>query len=171
MQAERKRPTGVTVIAILGIISGIIGLVIGIGLVLIGPFLSQVSETDMSGILENERFSDVNSTDLMTTFNQFKEISGYFHILGIILIALAIASFVVSWGLLKGKGWAWISAIILSIIGIVIGVIIIVLDGTTGDISSVIGQIMGIIINGIVLWYLHRQNVKSYFGRVKIKSS
>jgi hypothetical protein len=39
-----------------------------------------------------------------------------------------------------------------------------------GDISSIIGQIVGVVINGIILWYLYRPNVKSYFGKVKIQA-
>jgi uncharacterized membrane protein len=40
-----------------------------------------------------------------------------------------------------------------------------------GDISSMIGQIVGMVISGIILWYLYRSNVRSYFGKVKIQAS
>ena len=69
MQAERKRPDGVTILGILGIIGGIIGIILGTGMVIIGPIFSQfsqVSETDIADILEDEELPDVNSTDIAT---------------------------------------------------------------------------------------------------------
>jgi len=72
---------------------------------------------------------------------------------------LGIASFVVAWGLLKGKGWAWTVTIIITIISLVSNALSIV--------SGNIGAIVGIIIDGVIIYYLYRPNVKSYFGRVR----
>jgi len=80
-------------------------------------------------------------------------------VIGSILIVLGIASFVVAWGLLKGKGWAWIVTIIITIISLVFNALSIV--------SGNIGAIVGIIIDGVIIYYLYRPNVKSYFGRVR----
>ena len=76
---------------------------------------------------------------------------------GGILIILGIISFVVAWGLLKGKGWAWSVTLILSIISIVIGVISMV--------AGSIGSIVNIIIAGIIIYYLYRPHVKAFFGK------
>lgn len=138
MDLERKRPTGVTIIAVLTIIGGIIALIVGIALVALAPLLSQLNVSDGSN-----------------TFND----SIFMGMLGALLIVLGIASFVVAWGLLKGKGWAWIVAIILSIISIATSIISLV-AGQGGSVGS-------IIINGVILYYLNRSNVKSYFGRIK----
>jgi hypothetical protein len=46
---------------------------------------------------------------------------------GAVLVALAIVSFIVAYGLLKGRRWAWTVTIILSIISIVWNAITIVL--------------------------------------------
>ncbi len=120
-QLERNRPIGITIIAILMIISGILFIVGGIG------------------------------------FTALAILSLVFLVGGIGFILLGIASLVVSWGLLKGAGWAWIITLIITIISIIVNVASIV-GGNTAS-------IVGIIINGIIIYYLYRPNVKSYFGR------
>ncbi len=79
--------------------------------------------------------------------------------IGAVLLAIAIASFVVAYGLLKGLGWAWTVTVILSTISIVFNAISIATAG------NVVGGIITIIINVIVLYYLYRPHVKAYFGR------
>jgi phage-related protein len=76
------------------------------------------------------------------------------------LIAIGIASFVVAWGLLKGKAWAWIVTIIITIISIILNIISVI----AGSIESIVG----LIINGIIIYYLYQPSVKSYFGRIKV---
>jgi hypothetical protein len=76
---------------------------------------------------------------------------------GIVLLALAIVSFVVAYGLLKGLGWAWTVTVILSITSIVFNAISI----ATGNIAAIIS----IIISGIIIYYLYRPHVKAYFGK------
>jgi uncharacterized membrane protein HdeD (DUF308 family) len=78
-------------------------------------------------------------------------------VIGGILIAIGIASFIVSYGLLKGKGWAWSVTLILSYIGIVTGIISI----AGGNFLSIVQ----VIINIVVIWYLYRSDVKVYFGK------
>jgi Predicted membrane protein (DUF2127) len=173
LQAERKRPTGVTIIAILMIIGGILTLIGGIALMVVGPLISQYSASETSSTFENNMYSNFNfnSTDISSANNVLSVFSGYFSIIGIVLIALAIVHFIVAWGLLKGKGWAWSISVIIIIISLVIGIIFVVFNVMVGDISSMIGQIVGMIISGIILWYLYRSNVRSYFGKVKIQAS
>lgn len=77
--------------------------------------------------------------------------------IGGILLALAIVSFLVAYGLLKGLRWAWTVTVILSIISIVFNAISL----ATGNIASIIS----IIISGIILYYLYRPHVKAYFGK------
>ena len=77
--------------------------------------------------------------------------------IGGILIAIAIVSFIVAYGLLKGRGWAWTLTVVLSIISIVLNAISI----AAGNIASIIS----IIISGIILYYLYRPHVKAYFGK------
>jgi hypothetical protein len=75
-------------------------------------------------------------------------------------IAIGIACFLLAWGLFIGKGWAWIITVILAIISIVFSIMGV---GSGGYVN-----IINIVISGIILYYLYRPAVKSFFGRVKI---
>lgn len=83
--------------------------------------------------------------------------------IGAVLLAIAIVSFVVAYGLLKGLGWAWTVTVILSISSIVFNAISI----ATGNIAAIIS----IIISGIIIYYLYRPHVKAYFGKGVSRSS
>lgn len=134
-----KRPTGVTIIAILNIIGGIIGLFGGIALVAIGSVLPSAFE---------------QGADMGMMAGMF----GAFGIaIGGILLALAIFSFVVAYGLLKGSGWAWTLTVVLSVISIAFDAISLA--------GGNFGGIISIIISGVILYYVYRPHVKAYFGK------
>jgi hypothetical protein len=75
---------------------------------------------------------------------------------------LCIASFVVAYGLFTGKSWAWLAAVALSTIGLVVNIISLVIP----NMFTISGALVGIAINAIVLYYLSRGNVRQYFGKV-----
>jgi hypothetical protein len=79
---------------------------------------------------------------------------------GAVLVALAIVSFIVAYGLLKGRRWAWTVTLILSIISIVLNAITVAASA-----GANVGGIISIIISGIIIYYLYRPHVKAYFGR------
>lgn len=179
MQTERERPRGVTILGILGIIGGIVGIFLGSAFLALGPIISainQITADDISDNLESDGFS-VNSTDvtdITTMLNDVKYLNnflGHFLVIGIYLILLGIASFINAWGLLKGKGWAWIFAIIVYVASIILGIIIIAAFGIAEDIQSLSAYVLGFMIYGIILWYLFRPNVRSYFGKAKIETA
>lgn len=154
---ERRRPTGVTIIAILTIIDGILLLLEGSGMVVLAPLISQINVVDDSNASNPSISLNVNGTIVTIPNNALFVLGGFIGVLGGMLIALGIASFVVAWGLLKGKGWAWIVTIVITIISIVLNIISIV----AGSIEGVVG----LIINGVIIYFLYTPNVKSYFGR------
>jgi hypothetical protein len=98
-------------------------------------------------------------------------------VVGGVLLAIGIGYLIVSYGLLKGKGWSWTITIILIIIGIVIQIVstsVITassLENTKNVISEIVGSItfplIGIAINIVILYYLYRPHVKAYFGKAK----
>ncbi len=77
--------------------------------------------------------------------------------IGVALIVLGIAYFVMAYGLWKGKGWVWTITVVLSFIGIVLGVTSIAVGN--------IGATFHIVINIIVVYYLYRTQVKAFFGK------
>jgi hypothetical protein len=74
-----------------------------------------------------------------------------------VLIAIGIGYLVVSYGLLKGKGWAWSITLILSYIGIALAIISIV----GGNFFSAIN----LAINIAIIYFLYRPQVKAFFGK------
>ena len=156
---ERRRPTGITIIAGLAIIAGILLLFGGLALVTLAPFISQIKLNDGINTSNTSISLNVNGTLVTIPNNVLFEVGGFIGILGAMLIVLGIANFVVAWGLFKGKGWAWIVTIIINIITAILNI--------TSLVAGSIGSIGGLIINGIIIYYLYRPNVKSYFGRMK----
>jgi len=78
-------------------------------------------------------------------------------IFGGLLIIIGLAYFVVAYGLWKGLNWAWNITLIVSVIGIIVGLGSIVVGN--------IGALFHVIVNVIVIYYLYRPNVKAYFGK------
>ena len=156
LQATPKsRPTGVTIIAILNIIGGVTMLVGGILLVVAGTFLSSLPPSAFQN--GNLTGSGMYLSGIAPSF-----LGGGAVVIGGVIIAIGIVSFIVAYGLLKGMGWAWIVTVVLSIISIALNAISIV----TGN----IGGIVSIIISGIILYYLYRPHVKAYFGKAPARS-
>jgi hypothetical protein len=145
LQAQGKRPTGVTIIAILNIIGGIIALFAGISIALASAFIPTImSDPEFQANMQGQMIPA-------------QMIGGAAIGIGVLMIILGIASFVVAWGLLKGKRWAWTVTIILSIINIITSAVS-MLGGNFGGIVS-------IIISGVIIYYLYRPHVKAYFGK------
>src|SRR5262245_21416995 len=93
-------------------------------------------------------------------------------VIGGIVLAVGIGYLVVSYGLLKGKGWAWTITVVLSIIAIIVQIISAI---TTANVllsydindscAGIISHIIGIAINGVIIYYLFRSHVKACFGK------
>lgn len=139
-------------------------LIFGIGLITLGAILPTLPPPDLNQTEIQLNLTDgqapipplPSSSDSPMAFQTF--LGGIGIAFGITLIVIAIVSFIVAYGLLKGMGWAWTVAIILSIISIVWNVVTLVTAGNLGGIIS-------IIISGIILYYLYRPHVKAYFGK------
>jgi hypothetical protein len=182
-QIQQRRPTGVTIIAILNIIMGIfIMLLGGIAFVVAGIVLSSLPPS----VLEDESLAADYS--VIDDFSKIPPsfIGGGPIAIGSVMIAIGIVSFIVAYGFLKGMGWAWTVTIILSIISIVLSVIAIVTVHAlvwlgTGIILPAetinpspppppFGAIASIIISGIIIYYLYRPNVKAYLGKAAARA-
>ena len=123
--STQVRPTGVTILAILEIISGIIAIAFAL-------FFGA-----MMGSMGSSMFGNGGAAII--------------GVIGGIVVVLGLISFVMAWGLLKGKSWAWTITLILTIISLIF------------DLPSM--NIIGIIIDVIILYYLYRPHVKAYFGK------
>lgn len=137
-----KRPTGVTIIAILNIIGGIIMVIVGLLAIALSSIIPLIPPEQQT----------IEGFDFAAPW-----FAGAINAIGGVFIAIGIASLVVAYGLWNAKGWAWSLTVILAIIGIALDVVFIV----TGDFSSIIS----IIISGVILYYVYRPHVKAYFGK------
>ena len=72
---------------------------------------------------------------------------------GVVLLIIGIAGVVVAWGLWTGQGWAWTVALVLAVISIIV------------DLFRLPGSILGIAINGLIVYYLSQPHVKSFYGK------
>jgi len=138
--AGTPRPTGVSVLAILAAIGGI--------LVLIGGLIL--------GILAGAMEEFIESLIVEYGAGVIPGIGGFIEALLLAIAAVAvifgILYFIAAYGLWIGAGWAWWLTIILSILGII------------GGILSLPGGIISIIIDGLIIYYFTRPHVKEFFG-------
>ena len=89
--------------------------------------------------------------------------AGFGSIFLIIFGILAAIEFVIVGALFSGKSWGRIIVIVLSIIGLIVGFV------------SMVGNpysVLSMILDGVVLWYMWRPHVITYFGVIQsVKSN
>ena len=183
MAEQIKRPFGVTIIAILTIIGGILLTFGGISLLAFGAFFisvpidvfisEQMQQQQKEQLqLQQQQEQDLPNAAELQALALF--LGGVGIVIGAIVLAVGIGYLVVSYGLLKGKGWAWIITVILTIIAIAVQIVSGItasmfnasfIDDTNSFVTGIITQIVGIAINGVILYYLYRPNVKAFFGK------
>ena len=186
MDRQIKRPIGVTIIAILTIIGGVILIFGGISLLVFGAFFTSVpidvfiseqmkqQQQQQLQLQQPEQQPQQELQNAAELQELARFLGGIGIVVGAIVLAVGIGYLVVSYGLLKGKGWAWIITVILTIIAIAVQIVSGVtasmfdasfVDDTNSFVTGIIAQIVGIAINGVILYYLYRPNVKAFFGR------
>jgi lysylphosphatidylglycerol synthetase-like protein (DUF2156 family) len=149
---QKSRPEAIVIVFILAIINGIILLVVGILAIYSVPS-TITSEFD---IISN--ISDANELNPETRSMLMSTIISVVYAVAFVSVALGLAWFGLAWGLFTNKIWAWLVTVILAIITLVFSIFSI---GTIVNITT-------LIISGVILYYMYRPQVKSYFGRVSI---
>jgi hypothetical protein len=142
-QPVRRRPLGVTILAILEILGGIFELVLALGFFAIAALINLTDIRQRIGTSVPDWV--LNNAPLI------------FGILGVFFLVMAIISLVLGWAFLKGKNWARVLAIIflvLSIIGNVLGII--------GGVS-IFSVLVSIALPIIIVYYLSMPRVKLWF--------
>ena len=138
--ATMARPTGVAVLAILAAIGGILGLIVAVVL--------GILSTEMATFIESvmEEYGAV----VIPGIGEFLE--AVVLAIAAVIAIVGILALIDAYGLWIGAGWAWWLTIILSILGII------------GGIISLPGGIIGIIIDILIIYYFTRPHVKEFFG-------
>ena len=130
---QKTRPIGVTILAILEALIGLVMVFEGSGLAVLGALAGMYTQglSDLLGALAG--------------------------ILGGILIAIGILSLFTAFGVWTGKAWAWTLSLVLAILGLLFGLIFMI--------GSLVLEIVWIIVYAIMIYYLYRPNVRSFFGK------
>jgi hypothetical protein len=170
-----KRPIGITIISFLLILNGSFLLFGGITTIILTINFSSFDQLDsVPFTLES------NNTNFQTSQSDIlKNINYFLYFIGGIITLFSLVYFVIAYGLLKGKSWARTITIIISIISIVANIIILlivlsvfnIIESMPNGQSILGGNILTIIINSIIVYYLYKKEVKYYFHNVNRKSS
>jgi hypothetical protein len=145
--ATKSRPRGVTIAATVSIIGGIAGLFFGIGFIAQDALLHPLVESAIDDLPRQNLSAEQASTP------------GFGIALGAGFLPLAIVSFIVASGLLKGRQWAWTATLVLSIISMAWYAFTVALIPSNG------GRTLGVIIGAVTIYYLYRPQVKAYLGK------
>ena len=121
---RQERPLGVTIIAVLEALGGLVLLGLGAVLLTFGSFF-----TLGAGFM----------------------IGAFAGALGGLSLIVGLLSFIFAWGIWNGKGWAWTLTLIFTILGLI------------GALISF--NIISLLIDVIILYYLTRPQVKAFFGK------
>lgn len=122
--SEKKRPTVVKILVLIVAIGSIVPILAGVMMLTGG--------SAFEGYFMQELLSQILPT--------------YSVLVGVI-------GLVAAWGLWVGKGWAWILALILFIIGIIM------------DLATLPSGIVGVVIDAIVLYLLMRPDTRRFCGK------
>ena len=157
------------------IISGIILTFGGISLLAFGAFFTSVPIDVFISEQMQQQQQDQQELQRAAELQALAQFLGGVGVaIGAIVLAVGVGYLIVSYGLLKGKGWAWIITVILTIVAIVVQIVSGITasmfnasftEDTNTFVTGIIAQIVGIAINGVILYYLYRPNVKTFFGK------
>src|SRR5206468_5313094 len=100
----RRRPTGVTIIAVLAIIAGALLLFGGISLVALAPFIGQIEVNDDTYNSNTSLSLNVNGTVVTIPNNPLYVLGGFIGILGAMLIVPWNCKLCSCVGSIEGKG-------------------------------------------------------------------
>lgn len=145
-------PSVIKIVTILAIVNGIILLVGGLITIYFIPTIITSQLRNITNLTEVNQLHPQISSGVSGT------ILSIIYIIALVSIALGGAWFCLAWSLYDSKQRAWLITVILSIITIIFSIL------SIGDIVN----ITTLIISGLILYYMYRPYVKSYFGRVTI---
>ena len=142
-----NRPFGVTLLAILALIFGVVVTVAGILLVRDGVVSGATVPAILSGKL-----------------NGVKDIA-----IGLALLLVGVLSVGFALGAFRGASWSWIFGIVGQLVNLVVSIVQLVIGIAQGDVTNaIISNVLSIAVAIIILVYLNRPTAKAYFRRAQL---
>ena len=136
-----QRPMGVTILAALAALGGVLGVCGSLALVGLGGVLGGLAA--QAGAPAGAALA----------------LGGATVIFGILILGISVLDLVFAFGAWGLKPWAWTLGVVLQGASIVLSLA----NGLSS--SNLGGQVVGIAISGIILYYLMTPEVKRAFGR------
>ena len=146
------RPTGVTILAVLQMICALLGVMVSSVALFLRGILAAIfwNFFGMLAALGGDGASDAQATGMALLM----------IILPIIALIVSILALFASFGLFILKGWAWTLTRVLQVISIIVNGVYVFMGENAG------AAIFSIVISAVIIYYLHRRNVKLAFNKV-----
>ena len=169
-----KRPFGVTIIAILALVGSVVLIFGGLSSLVSGAFFAAIPIENVMTEMEQQEQGQQQTLSVAELHALIQLLGSSSIIMGAIVMVIGIGYLIVSYGLLKGREWAWTITVVLTMISIIVQIVFIITTSILNaslhhdmntSLYHLIDQIIGIMINGIILYYLYRPSVKRYFKK------
>ena len=169
-----KRPFGVTIIAILALVGSVVLIFGGLSSLVSGAFFAAIPIENVMTEMEQQEQGQQQTLSVAELHALIQLLGSSSIIMGAIVMVIGIGYLIVSYGLLKGREWAWTITVVLTMISIIVQIVFIITTSILNaslhhdmntSLYHLIDQIIGIAINGIILYYLYRPSVKRYFKK------
>jgi len=148
---EINRPFGVTLLALLALLCGLVYLAAALGLFGTALLADESVLIDQLGP-ETPRWIVDNYLVV-------------FFVLGILALTVALLFFLALRGLLRGRPWAWTLAVVVTVLSLLSNLLSVYAQGL-GDPVTLANAAMGFILAALIMAYLYTQRVRRFFGKL-----
>ena len=134
----------------LAILGGIAGLFVGVALIGLGLLVGTLLASQISNQVTLAGYPGLSGLEAGL-------IGTIVMVIGVVVLLMGILYLAVGIGFFGGKGWSWTLGVIVSVIGIVLAIVQVAFGSW--------GSIVSLLIGGLILYYLMRPHVKTFFGK------
>ena len=149
--SDLNRPFGVTLLAFLTLLGGFLYLASALGLFGLtlladqGEVAAELGPGAPAWMVENS--------------------STVFLLFGLFVLIVAVAFFAVTRGFLRGSGWSWTLAVVVTVLSIVSSTLSAFVYGL-GDQVTLMSTVFGLLLAVLILAYLFTDRVRRFFGKL-----
>jgi len=170
-----KRPFGITIIAILALVGGVVLIFGGLSSLVSGASFAAISIENVMTELQQQEQGQQQRLNVAELHALIQLLGSSSIFMGAIVMVIGIGYLIVPYGLLKGREWAWTITVVLTMISIIVQIVFIITTSILNaslhhdmntSLYHLIDQIIGIAINGIILYYLYRPSVKRILQKI-----